>query len=104
VIDWQPIVVKDLFGDDSTPEFYVDSVRFGVGAYGIVFDLGVQGIQDTPMSELPPVRRVAIVRMSPQHALIFSKLLQKNLRAYQEKVGRIELPRQIYDELGIEPE
>ena len=97
-------MVKDLFRDESSPEFYVDSVRIGVGAYGIVLDIGVQGVQDTPMSERPPVRRLAIIRMSPQHALIFSKLLQKNLVSYQEKVGRINLPSQLYEELGLEPE
>jgi hypothetical protein len=97
-------MVRDLFGDEGVPEYYSDSIRIGVGPYGIVFELGLQGMQDTPMSERPPTKRLAIVRMSPQHALIFSKLLEKNMAVYQEKVGHIELPRQIYDELGIEPE
>lgn len=41
--------------------------------------------------------------MSPQHALIFSKLLEKNVAAYQEKFGSITLPDQMFRELDLEP-
>ena len=56
------------------------------------------------MSELPPVKRQAVIRMSPHHALIFSKLLQKNIAAYQEKMGRINLPDELYKQMGLEPD
>ncbi len=44
------------------------------------------------------------IRMSPQHALIFSRILQKNMAAYQEQVGRINLPGKLYESLGLEAE
>lgn len=39
--------------------------------------------------------------MSPQHAFVFCQILRKNLRAYQEHVGPISLPEQIFTELQI---
>lgn len=97
-------MVKELFGSEEVPEYYVDSVRIGSGAYGFALELGVQGLQDTPNSEIPGIKRVAIVRMSPQHALILAKLLRQNVDAYQSKVGPILLPRALYESLGLEPE
>ena len=96
--------MKDLFSSDDVPEFYVDSIRLGASAYTITFELGLAGMGDPSSREAPPSRRVAIVRMSPQHALIFSRLLAKNLGVYQEQAGRINVPRAVLEELGLEPE
>jgi len=96
-------MTKDIFGTEDVPEYYVDSAQLGVGAYGIMIALGVQGMPDTS-SEIPQIKRLAIVRMSPQHALILAKLLQKHVDIYQEKMGRISLPRELFEALGLEPE
>lgn len=88
---------------EDTPDYYVDAVRIAVGPYGFALELGIQGIGDAPGSEKPPTKRLALVRMSPQHAMILSKLLQKNVTAYQEKFGPIVLPDDMFRELGIEP-
>jgi len=88
---------------EDTPDYYVDAVRIAVGPYGFALELGIQGIGDAPGSEKPLTKRLALVRMSPQHAMILSKLLQKNVTAYQEKFGPIKLPDDMFRELGIEP-
>ena|SRR3990167_4817218 len=95
-------MVEKLFGPpENLPDYYVDSVRIGVGLYTFTFELGLQGLKDTPNSEVVPTQSVARVRMSPQHALILSKLLQKNIAAYVEQVGAINIPDRVYKELGI---
>ena len=98
-------MAEQLFGSRDEPlEFYVDSVKFGVGPYGFVLELGYQGVADTPTSEAPPIKRLALVRMSPQHALIMSKLLAKNVALYQERFGKINLPDKMFRDLGLEPD
>ncbi|MEX2158666.1 MAG: DUF3467 domain-containing protein [Dehalococcoidia bacterium] len=96
--------MQEFLSQDDAPDFYADSVRIGAGPYGFVLDLGIQGIADTPASEPPPVKRVVLIRMSPQHALILAKLLTKNVGIYQERVGKINLPDKMYGELGLDPE
>jgi hypothetical protein len=96
--------VQDLLADPDIPEFYVDSARLAISPFGVVIDLGVTMADETSTSELPPVRRVARVRMSPQHALILGRLLNKTMATYQEKVGKLELPADIYKALGLDPE
>lgn len=97
-------MMEQLLGPpEETPDYYIDSVRMAVSAYGFVLELGAQGIGDAPGSEKPPTKRLALVRMSPQHALILSRLLEKNVAAYQEKFGPITLPDEMFRTLGLEP-
>lgn len=81
--------------DDEAPEFYVDSVRVAANLYSFVFELGIQGVRDAPGSELPPTRRVAMIRMSPHHALAFHKLLTDHLARYQNEIGPINIPEEL---------
>ena len=78
-------------GDDP-PEYYVNSMRVAANLYSFVFDLGVQGVPDAPGSEPPPIQRVAMVRMSPHHALALHKLLGDRLAKYQSDIGPINIP------------
>jgi hypothetical protein len=94
--------VRELLAEGDVPEFYVDSVRAAISAYGFTLELGVQGLRDTPASEPPPIKRVALVRMSPQHALVLARLLEKNVRLYEEKIGPIVLPPQLFKDLNLE--
>lgn len=91
-------------GTNDVPDLYIDSVRIAVGPYGFVLELGNQGVADTPGSEKPPIRRLALVRMSPQHALVLARLLEKNVRQYEERIGKIQLPSDLYRDLGLDPE
>jgi len=82
--------------EKSIPDIYVNNVGFSISVYDVQFNFGVQsGPEEAP-------ERVAIIRMSPQHALAMAKLLLKNLRVYEEKVGKINLPKELLKELGIE--
>lgn len=96
-------MVEDFFAKPETPDVYVDSVKIAVGAYGLTLDMGVSGIPDAPGSEPPPIRRILLARMSPQHALVLARLLQKNVDLYEERVGKIELPAELWKQLGLEP-
>ncbi len=98
------MVEQFLSSPDEPLDIYVDSVRIAFGAYGFALELGTTGVADTPASEQPPIRRIALVRMSPQHALILSKLLQRNVGLYQERIGKINLPSELYKELKLDPE
>lgn len=98
-------MAEQLLGSpDEAMDIYVDSVRIAYGPYGFVLELGTTGIADTPASERPPVRRTALVRMSPQHALILSRLLAKNVANYQKQVGKINLPAELYEGMNLDPE
>jgi hypothetical protein len=79
------------------PEYYSDSVRMAMSPYGLALEFGVQ-------ASVGDARTQAVVRMSPQHAFVFCQILRKNLRAYQEQVGPISLPEEIFAELQIDKE
>ena len=101
---WGRANMQEFLERSDVPDMYVDSVRIGVGPYGFVLELGIQGLPGTPASEKPSIKRLAMVRMSPQHALILAKLLHKNVRAYEEKIGKINLPEKLFKDMDIEPE
>lgn len=95
-------MVEKLFGPvDDIPEYYVDAVKFAFNVYDFILELGIQGVKDTPSSEAVPIKPLARIRMSPQHTLILMKLLKKNLDIYQDVVGPISIPDQLYKELDI---
>ncbi len=98
-------MMEDILGKEpEIPDMYVDSVRIGSGLYTFVLELGLQGVLNARNAELPPTKTLARVRMSPQHALILGKLIQKNVKAYVKKVGKIEIPDAVYRDLGISKE
>jgi hypothetical protein len=77
-------------------DVYANQVGFSFSPFDVVLDFGLQPT-DPKGSRKPVVR----VRMSPQHALVMTKLLVKNLNEYQARIGRILLPGELYKELGI---
>ncbi len=95
--------MPDLPSSHDAPDLYVDSVRIGTSPYGLVFDFGLASLEPGPKGE-PSTTRVAIVRMSPQHAVVMSKVLAKQLATFQEQAGRINVPRAVFEALGLEPE
>ena len=98
-------MVEHLFGPtEEIPEYYVDSVRIAANLYSFMLELGTQNVKDAPGSEEPSVKRLALIRMSPHHALILTKLLEKNLRKYQNEVGPINIPPDFYRSMEIEPD
>jgi len=77
------------------PEFYVNSVNFITSVYDVQMNLGI-----TRGPNIQP-KQVAVVRMSPQHALAVYKLLGKNIQAYEDKFGKIPLSQEILNILGL---
>jgi hypothetical protein len=94
---------SDVFGEPEVPDYYVDSIRIAVGLYTFALELGLAGLADQPGSR-PPSKPLAVVRMSPQHAMVLAKLLRKNLDQYQARVGKINLPDQLYADMSIPKE
>lgn len=93
------MTITNYTGD--IPEIYVDSIRMAVGLFDFAFELGLQQISSPPGAGPPRIKTLAIVRMSPQHAYVLSKLLQKNVQAYETNVGPIALPADVLKGLGI---
>lgn len=89
---------------EEVPDIYVNAVRIGAGLYDFTLELGIQDMPNTTSSERPPTRTLARVRMSPQHALILAKLLDKNVAEYEQKVGQIHIPPEVFTELGLAEE
>jgi hypothetical protein len=93
------IVEQKLIADT-----YADAVQFLMNAWGITLEFG---LSQTPppgfAGRVPSLPRVR-VHMSPQHAKVMAKLMVKNVQAWEAKVGTINLPADLYKELGIEEE
>jgi hypothetical protein len=85
-------------GDERAPDLYTNTVQFMVTPYEVTMVFGLSSEPNKPPKEI--VR----LRMSPQHALVMSKLLQKNLLGYRETIGKINLPPRLFQDLGIEVE
>ena len=86
------------------PDIYADSTRIWINLFGFTFEMGIQGIPNAPGSEPPPIKTLMRIRMSPQHAYVFMKVLRKNIDAYRDKIGPIIIPDQIFKELDIPKE
>jgi uncharacterized protein DUF3467 len=85
--------------DDAKPlDLYTNSVQFMVTPYEVTMVFGLTSEPNKPAQELVKIR------MSPQHALVMSKMLQKNLLGYRETIGKIQLPPRLYQDMGLEVE
>lgn len=82
-------------------DVYSDSVRFAIGPYGMILEFR-RTVPRPPGEDGEPSEEALVrVRMSPQHALVIAKLLLKNVREYENKIGKINLPAGLYRELGV---
>ena len=86
---------EELDIPEGTPEYYIDSLNIGTQLYGCTMWLG------TLRQGQPPLVS-AIVKMSPQMAKVMSLILAKHVREYEEKTGAINLPKDLYHNLGLE--
>lgn len=80
---------------EDTPEFYVDAAHIQTQLYGSTLLLG-----ELREGE-PPVVKVK-VKVSPQMAKVLSLILSKHVRQYEQGVGEITIPKQLYHALGLE--
>ena len=86
-------------GDPSSEPitFYCDSMHIYSSLYSAVLFFGEQ------MEEREPILR-ARIKVSPQMLKAFALLASKHVREYEEAVGPITLPEQVYNAWELEPE
>lgn len=77
--------------------FYADSLHIFSSLYSAVLFFGEQ------MEEREPILR-ARIKVSPQMLKALALLTNKHLREYEEAVGPINLPEQVYAAWELEPE
>lgn len=80
------------------PDLYTNSVRFSVSTYEFLFTFGLK----TEKEKEP--KTLLNIRMSPQHAKVMSKLLAKNVRAYEQQIGEINIPEALVKEMKLDEE
>lgn len=83
---------------NAPPEFYADGVKLTFSPYGFTFEFGLQ--TNSPGD----LRTQAIVRMSPQHALVYYQFLKRQLKEYETQFGKIMLPDALFAEFNLEKE
>lgn len=83
---------------EQLPYIYASGVEISTSPWDVTLRLSIRE-GDTPKD----VRLVATVVLSPQHAKVVAKLLAKNIDAYEQQIGKIELPPRLYNDLGLEP-
>ncbi len=84
------------FHGTEPPDLYSDSVRVASTPYSFIFQFGL--VTESPGEQKP----VATVRMSPQHAWVLSKILQRHLNEYESNIAPIQLPSELLKELGLD--
>lgn len=80
----------------SIPDFYSDgiTVQGGYAGFTLIFNT-------SPIAGTEPVP-VAVIRVSPQQALVMTRILEKVLLGYERDIGKINLPTPLFESLGIE--
>ena len=86
---------SDAAGEPIT--FYADSLHIFSSLYSSVLFFGEQ------MEEREPILR-ARIKVSPQMLKAMALLTNKHLKEYEEAVGPIHLPPQVYSAWELEPE
>ena len=89
---------QDAGGGSGDPiTFYSDSMHIFSSLYSAVLFFGEQ------MEEREPILR-ARIKVSPQMLKAIALLSAKHVREYEEAVGPITLPEQVYAAWELEPE
>lgn len=93
-----------IIRERTIPDAYSDSVAFDINVYGVTIEFGQRGqVPPGTRGKAPHIPHVRI-HMSPQHAKVMAKLFVRNMRAYEEQVGPIQLPQALLKELKLEEE
>ena len=84
-------------------DVYADQFSFSVGVYGVTFLL-----QRSPAAPKPGQaanETVGVVRMSLEHTKVFSMLIRRQLKMYEEENGTpIQIPQKVMNDLGLSEE
>ena len=77
------------------PDLYTNSAQFALSVFDVTITFGMRKHQDRPIED------VAIIRMSPQHALVMGKMLMEQLKKYEQQMGKINIPDAVYQKSVI---
>ena len=91
-----------IIAEKTVNSAYADSVTFETSLWGVTLEFGkTQKPPPNYPGKTPHVPSFR-VHMSPQHAKVMAKVFIKNMAAYEEKFGKIQIPAELYRELGLE--
>lgn len=80
--------VEELPGSEDAPTYYVNNTSIETSVWDVRLKLA-HTVEVNPQKNLTRVKRVAEVRMSPQHARVVADFLQEHLKNYEATFGRI---------------
>ena len=84
--------------DGQVPTFYASGFSMATSPWDFTLQFSLRE-GSTPKD----IRPVANVILSPQHAYVVARLLMRAVDAYEQSVGKIELPPRLLNDLGLEP-
>ena len=76
------------------PEYYTNSINVAVSVFDFTFVIGTTEVDGSSTPKLK-------LRMSPQHAWVFSKILENTLKKYIEVSGNIPIREEFLKEKGL---
>ena len=87
---------------DQDPEpIYTDGVQVGCAPFTIALIFTVSA---SPARGAQPPQTVADLRMSPEHAKVMAMILRRQLKDFEEQLGRpIPVHPQVMKQLGLSP-
>lgn len=88
---------------DETPDVYADQIMLTSNIYGVALSFLKSPPHPSP-GQQPQAALQVTVRMSVQHAKIMAMVLRKNLKNWERETSEIQLPHEVYNQLGISPE
>lgn len=87
--------------DDPDP-IYSDGVQVGCAPFTVALTFTVSA---SPMKGNIPPGVVADIRMSPEHAKVMAILLRRQLKDFEQQLGRpIPVHPQVMQQLGLSPQ
>ncbi|SRR6266540_2363327 len=93
-----------IVAEKPIPETYSDSVGFEMSLFSITLEFGKSQKPRSGTTGKPPHIARVRVHMSPQHAKVMTKMLVKNMQGYEDQLGKIHIPKELLDQLGLEEE
>ena len=89
---------------DANPfDIYSDQFNITIGPYGVTFLLQRSPAQPTPGQTTN--ENLGVVRMSLEHAKVFSMLTRRQLKAYEREAGfPIQVMPKVMNNLGLSEE
>ena len=80
----QPQNNSKQFQPQQIPELYTNAAEIKITPYDILMKFG--------LTEDNKINPLINVRMSPLHAKVFSKVLNDNIKMYEQRMGEIKIP------------